>query len=137
MGRGKRNVFIVVIVALALVAQYMLSQQQPRSDDSLSGKVVRIVDGDSLYLEGYKQQIRLWAVDAPERDEPGYAAAREQLRQLAADRQLTCYIQDTDKYGRTVARCEDRTGRDVNRAMLQSGTAAEYCRFSNNFYGNC
>jgi len=33
-----------------------------------AGAVIRVVDGDSLYLEGVTAQIRLWGVDAPERD---------------------------------------------------------------------
>lgn len=103
----------------------------------LEGKTDRVVDGDSLYLRGHKKQIRLWAVDAPETNEAGYNAARSQLERIAASKHLRCYIKDIDKYGRTVARCEDETGKDLNRAMLASGTAQEYCRWSKNFYGYC
>ena len=39
-----------------------------------------VVDGDSLYLQGIKKQIRLWGVDAPERNEKGFKQATAALR---------------------------------------------------------
>lgn len=103
----------------------------------LSGRVTRVVDGDSLYLSTYDKQIRLWAVDAPERNESGYKEATNTLVKFAKNKTLNCELKDTDKYGRYVARCEDERGKDINQMMLKSGTTEEYCRFSNNFYGFC
>ena len=40
----------------------------PSVIDEVSGLVRYVVDGDSLYIEGYVPQIRLWGVDA--RDMP-------------------------------------------------------------------
>lgn len=142
------------LIAVALLALLVLVQRlDPQTDshsptrtqspskanvqEPLSGKVHRVVDGDSLYLRGHKKQIRLWAVDAPETSEAGYQRAKDQLKSLAMGQHLSCYVQDVDKYGRTVARCEDKSGRDINKAMLDSGKANEYCRFSKNFYGHC
>ena len=101
-----------------------------------------VVDGDSLYLRGLKKQIRLWGVDAPERDEVGYQQAKNALRDSAQGQSLQCVKKEFDKYGRIVARCFTRTEkeghwREINRAMIHGGTTKEYCRFSRGFYGHC
>ncbi len=120
-----------------LALQLLAAPEQPRADQPFSGQVRYVVDGDSLYLHGVKKQIRLWGINAPERNERGYKQATRQLRSLALRKQLSCYKQATDKYGRTVARCENSRGEDISRRMLESGKAREYCWFSKGFYGNC
>ncbi len=128
---------IVAVIAAFLALRLLAAPGQPRTDQTFSGEVRHVVDGDSLYLEGVESQIRLWGINAPERDEAGYQKATKQLRQLALRKYITCYQQDTDKYGRTVARCEAKGGEDISRKMLESGYAAEYCWFSKGFYGSC
>ena len=108
-----------------------------QNSDNFSGKVVRVVDGDSLYVDSRKKQIRLWAVDAPETNEAGYSEAKAMLRRFAMGRVVSCLIKDIDKYGRTVAQCSDENGKDINGALIESGVSNEYCRFSRNYYGNC
>lgn len=63
------------------------------------------MDGDSLYLATHAPQVRLWGVDAPERDEAGYQAATDTLEAIAGGAALSCLPIDRDRYGRTVARC--------------------------------
>ncbi len=126
---------ITLCGALALSVALSCSSSQ-----WIEGRCRAVVDGDSLYLEGYEPQIRLWGVDAPERNEPGYDRARQQLRTLAYQRQLQCKRVDTDRYGRTVARCFVDSGEqriDINGALVASGVAREYCYFTDNFYGTC
>jgi endonuclease YncB( thermonuclease family) len=117
-----------------------------------------VVDGDSLYLAGEKRQIRLWGVDAPERDEAGFDAARSVLKKLALNKRLQCWQQDIDRYGRIVARCwpvseksnsDDQSNAtqapdklldkslEINRLMIKSGSAIEYCFFTDGYYGFC
>ena len=130
----------------------------------LTAKCTQVVDGDSLYLQGFKSQVRLWGVDAPERNERGYAEAKSALTALAYGRTLHCERQEIDKYGRMVARCfvatdvgvqavapdvdvsdKDKqthdaapvTGPEINRQLIERGAASEYCWFSKGFYGHC
>jgi micrococcal nuclease len=100
----------------------------------ITSKVNYIVDGDSLYLHGYKPQIRLWGVDAPEKGERGFTKAKNQLKQYASSEELSCEKVDQDKYGRTVARCYLANGEEINRLMIDSGKAAEYKYFTKGFY---
>ncbi len=101
------------------------------------GRCRHVVDGDSLYIEGQKTQIRLWGVDAPEREEAGYQQAKDALKQLALNNEVHCATQDIDKYDRIVARCYLSGGEEINRALLEQGVAKEYCRFTENHYGFC
>ena len=59
------------------------------------------------------------------------------MSRLVAGERLTCGERDTDRYGRTVGQCFLSDGRDITAAMIGSGTATEYCRFSGNHYGTC
>lgn len=101
------------------------------------GKCRHVVDGDSLYIAGQDTQIRLWGVDAPERDESGYERAKQALVKLALNKNVYCATQDIDKYDRIVARCFLEDGKEINQALLASGVSQEYCRFTKNYYGFC
>ena len=102
-----------------------------------SGRCNRVVDGDSLYIKGQKTQIRLWGVDAPERDEAGYQKAKDALIRLALNKTVYCSTEDIDKYDRIIARCYDSNGKEINKTLLELGVSKEYCRFTKNHYGFC
>lgn len=99
------------------------------------GRVSRVVDGDTFYLEGLETRIRLWGVDAPERDEQGFDAATDELARLVGGETLSCEHVDIDAYERIVARCYFEGGADLSEAMIDSGTAEEYLRFTRGYYG--
>ena len=106
-------------------------------DTGFSGRVTRIVDGDTLWISGQSVRIRIWGLDAPETREQAGAAATAALDRLAAGKTLRCVQRDIDRYGRIVGQCWLPDGRDIAAAMIASGTATEYCRFSDNHYGTC
>jgi endonuclease YncB( thermonuclease family) len=96
-------------------------------------------DGDTLSIGG--NTIRLHGIDAPEsdqfctRDGRAWACGEEgtdQLRRLIRGGELRCDALDTDQYGRTLARCYLR-GLDINRAMVESGYAVAYRKYSTEF----
>lgn len=97
--------------------------------------VARVVDGDTFYLEGITTRIRLWGVDAPERSEEGFDEASEMLATLVAEQPLACEHVDIDPHERIVARCYFGDGRDLSEAMIRSGVADEYLRFTRGYYG--
>lgn len=129
-----------LIVVLALVVgvgalMHLKPVEKPhRAPDSVSGMVFRVVDGDSLYIGSHSPQIRLWGVDAPERSEQGFAEATKALSELVQGQHLRCTKIDQDRYSRTVARCFLSDGREINRVMIENGTAREYLKFSDGFY---
>ncbi len=73
--------------------------------DSLTGKVVKITDGDTLYVldANYKEhKIRLAGIDAPERKQAYGLASRKYLASTVAGQQVTVEYQKRDRYGRIV-----------------------------------
>jgi len=101
----------------------------------LIARAARIVDGDTLYLDGVTTRIRLWGVDAPERNEEGFDEATQTLAQLVDGETLSCEHVDTDPYKRIVARCYFNDGRDLSEQMIDSGAAAEFLRYTRGYYG--
>ena len=104
-----RGIVLSFLVFLALAA----------SAESLTGKVVKITDGDTLYVldANYKEhKIRLAGIDAPERKQAYGLASRKHLSSIVAAKQVTVEHQKRDRYGRIVGegvgrrcRCLPRT----------------------------
>ncbi len=131
------DLLTLVVIALGSVLAYAFLSRTPVNaleGRTVQGKVIRIVDGDSLYISGHRPQIRLWGVDAPERRQPGFDLATRQLVRLAKGKHIKCIVMDQDRYGRTVGRCILPDGRDLSRAMIESGTTREYKRFTKGYY---
>ncbi len=74
------TLFLLVCLSLAAFA------------DTLTGKVVKITDGDTLYVldANYKDhKIRLAGIDAPERKQAYGLASRKHLASIVAGKQVT------------------------------------------------
>jgi endonuclease YncB( thermonuclease family) len=106
-------------------------------DTNFTGRVTRVVDGDTFWIDAAEVRIRVWGLDAPEWDRPGGSAATAELSRLIAGQTLSCRQRDIDQYGRIVGQCFLPDGRDITAAMIASGTAREFCRFSGNHYRTC
>jgi endonuclease YncB( thermonuclease family) len=99
-----------------------------------------VTDGDGLRLKG--ERIRLWGIDAPELGQPCAregatldcgAFAKGLLSSLTSRGQVECEKVDTDRYGRTVARCFV-DGLDLGSMMVSAGWALDFERYSDGFY---
>ncbi len=61
----------------------------PALADTLTGKVVKITDGDTLYvLDAKEHKIRLAGIDAPERKQAYGLASRKHLASIVAGKQV-------------------------------------------------
>lgn len=106
----------------------------------LSGPV-SVTDGDSFSMT--ETRIRLFGIDAPERDQTcqreGKAwacgkAAADHLAGLTAGKTVRCIQQDRDRYGRIVARCNvERL--DLADLMVRSGLAVALPQFTEDYAG--
>ena len=98
----------------------------------LSGKVVKIADGDTLTIIDairVKHKIRLYGIDTPEYGQPYYQSAKNALSLLVANKSVGIDVKDTDTYGRTVG-VVYIDGRSVNLQMVKSGHAWWYKRYA-------
>ena len=97
----------------------------------ITGKVTKIIDGDTIYLKGYK--IRLSLTDTPEKGEKGFKDATYFTKKLCPIGSTITVDQDDkqkkDKYGRVLGKvfC---SGKILNAELLYNGYAnilAQYC----------
>jgi len=145
----RRPPFLIAILIVAIVAAIGSGVREwhsrpgappPRTGDVIAGRA-RVVDGDSLEVAGHR--IRLFGIDAPERDQDcrdsrgrGYACGREARAALAAaigNTNVSC-TPVGESYDRDVAVCTAQ-GRDLSETMIRSGHALELRRHSRGRYG--
>jgi len=99
-------------------------------DPPWTGTVVSIADGDTVtVLDSSRQQhqIRIAAIDAPERRAPFSRSARDGLAAMVQRRQVDVRPAATDRFGRTVAQLFV-DGRDVGLALIEAGLAWHFSR---------
>lgn len=98
----------------------------------ITGRVVRIADGDSLSLldrNNKQHAIRLYGIDAPERDQPHGRAAATALAALVANQRIGVAVIEEDDYGRLVGTAYV-DGNDINLAMVRAGHAWWYRHYA-------
>lgn len=96
--------------------------------DRLSGKVVHVLDGDTVEVRDANRRVhrvRLAGIDAPEIDQPHGTQARRALAKAVAGETLIVDWHKRDRYDRLVGKLLlDNT--DVNLALVRSGYAWWY-----------
>jgi endonuclease YncB( thermonuclease family) len=100
--------------------------------DSLDGKVVRILDGDTVeVLDARKRthRVRLAGIDAPESKQPFGAKAKRALSSRVGGKTLTVDWHKRDRYDRLVGKLMF-DGADVNLALVRAGYAWWYREYA-------
>jgi micrococcal nuclease len=120
---------LAALVAVALVVALVVAWQR-RDDEPAgrSGHVTHVVDGDTLDVG--RERVRVLGIDAPERDECGYAAASRAASALALGRVVRLEPDPTqasrDRFGRTLAYVRLPDGRDLGEVLLRRGHARTF-----------
>lgn len=131
---------MVASAVLGVTTHYLRDRPVPAgappraAPTGLAADAVRVVDGDSLELGG--QRVRLLGIDALElhqtcRDGSGAGIAcgqeaRAALAALVADGPLRCTEEGTDRFGRSLARCTNGRGEEINRTLVREGWALAF-----------
>ena len=91
---------------------------------------IRVVDGDTIRAEakGKEIKIRLVEIDAPEMNQPFGAQAKNFLKRLLNEKDVTLISQGEDRYGRTLGEIY-ANGESANALMIKSGFAWVYDRY--------
>jgi endonuclease YncB( thermonuclease family) len=100
----------------------------------ITDKVMKIVDGDTIYIKNYK--IRLSLTNTPEKNELGFNEAKSFTAKLCPLRSTITIDQDDkqpyDVYGRLVGKVTC-SGKVLNSELLENGHAnilTQYCKKS-------
>jgi len=113
------GVLPVVLTALVFhLWMSALSEAKP-----FRAPVLEVVDGDTVRVPGYT--VRLYGVDAPEKDQPFGSQATGCLAALVWGRVVEVHPRDRDRYGRLVAVLWV-DGQDVNAGLVAQGCAWAY-----------
>lgn len=131
MGHGikmKKSINTKLTIGLCRIVMLIIFSQ-PTYALSLTGKVVRISDGDTfVLLEDSKKQhrIRLSSIDAPERKGQAFGRkSKEYLSQLVVGRSVVIIYTNRDRYKRIIGKVLlDNT--DINLEMVRVGMAWHY-----------
>ena len=115
------------LVSLGLALMLSL----PAHADTLKGKIVAVLDGDSLVLQSgdsKRRNIRLSGIDAPEKGQPFADASREHLSTLALgkDAEADCYKRQRRRQICFV----EVDGKDLGLEQLNAGLAWWYTRYA-------
>lgn len=117
---------------LLLIIVFTLINPAAFAADSITGKVVRVADGDTItILTNAKEQvkIRFAGIDCPERAQPWGRNATEALKTVLTGEPVKVEVVDVDRYKRTVGRVYIK-GMNVNRHLVESGNCWVYPRYA-------
>jgi endonuclease YncB( thermonuclease family) len=105
---------------------------QPIPHFDLSGRVVRVADGDTVSVldsDNKQHKVRLFGIDTPERDQHHGKAAKKALAALVAGKTVGVVSVEKDSYGRTVGTLYLHDT-NINAAMVQGGHAWWYRHYA-------
>lgn len=117
----------------ALLICLFLFISLPGMAQSITGKVVRIIDGDTYDLltpEQTVMRIRMYGIDAPERSMPFYSKSKDYLASLCFSREVRMEMMTTDRNGRVVGKTFLPDGTEAGEQMILAGMAWHFTRYS-------
>jgi endonuclease YncB( thermonuclease family) len=124
----RKNDFNRVLVAIALTVLAPASHA-----DTLTGRVVRIADGDTLTLldaTNTQHKIRLAGIDSPEKGQAFGQVCKQSLSDLAHDRVVEVESSKRDRYGRVIGKVLVGD-QDANLEQIRRGCGWHYKKYQN------
>ena len=94
---------------------------------AVSGKVIRVSDGDTILIQSGSQKIRvrMYGIDAPELKQKYGEESKKYLEKRIMDKNVDIKVINQDQYGRKVGKVFYKN-KDINLEMLETGNAWFY-----------
>lgn len=122
-----------LIIFFSLVMLGCYAKNDAKSQSEVSGKVIKIVDGDTydILLDNLTtKRIRMEGIDAPERGMPFYKVSKDYLGSLCFGQVVRIEQTSTDRYGRTIAKTFSANGSELGLLMVEAGYAWHFKKYS-------
>ena len=118
------------LIAVGLVIALLLGTGFTQAE-VLEGRVVRVVDGNTLVVDhgGQRHRVRLSGIDTPERDQPWGDSATREMRRLVAGRDVSVDWYKKDRWGRLIGNVYVG-GEDAGLLLVERGMAWHYKRYA-------
>ena len=117
-----------ISLLLVLLISQCLSQA-----DTLTGRVVRVTDGDTIVVLGpgnTQHKIRLQGIDAPERKQAFGTKSKEHLSDSVAGKFVVVDYNKRDRYERILGKVL-LSDQDMNLEQIRAGLAWHYKKYQN------
>jgi endonuclease YncB( thermonuclease family) len=117
---------------LSLLVAVLLALAGKAAADTLSGRVVRVIDGDTVVLLGagnVQERIRLAGIDCPERGQDFGTKAKAALAGRVAGETVAVQWDKRDRYKRIVGKVMDEEG-DANLSLVRAGLCWWYRKYA-------
>ncbi|WP_087677341.1 thermonuclease family protein [Klebsiella pneumoniae] len=133
------KILLTIFIYLLTAFQSANAGGIPYTFRKIQGKVIRVLDGDTIEIKTLPAKIvvyevpirvRLINIDAPEKKQPFGRWSTSQLKTLVAGKQVTVSYSHKDRYGRIIGHVFTTNGTDASRFMVQSGAAWVYERYN-------
>lgn len=98
----------------------------------ISGKVVRVADGDTFTLLDKKNKqvrVRLYGIDCPENRQDFSQVAKKFTSDRVFEKVVKVEVQNRDRYGRVVGLVVLPDGKILNEELLKAGLAWHYTHY--------
>ncbi len=122
---NNRNWMLVLAALASLLLGLEAAHARPAAK-ALEGTVVRVTDGDSLWLEpsppGAPVELRLQDIDAPEICQAWGPEAKRALQDLVLNKSVSVRVSGRDTHGRTLGTLYLDT-LNINKTLVQDGHA--------------
>ncbi|MBI4404125.1 MAG: thermonuclease family protein [Deltaproteobacteria bacterium] len=103
----------------------------PAWGHSLSGRVVKVLDGDTIVVLDAvlnENKVRLLGIDAPEKKQAFGSASKTSLSELVFGKEVRVEYKKRDRYGRILGKVIYQ-GKDINLEQIRSGLAWHYKQY--------
>jgi endonuclease YncB( thermonuclease family) len=138
---GKAIALVLVLGLVLLLERYCSVAPEPFGPNA---QIVSI-DGDSLRA-GDGTEYRIFGIDAPELHQTCWElggkewqcgrAAKVALTKLIKAGDVACEVKNTDRYGRSVAKCSAKGVPDIGEALVRDGYAVDLGRKTGHAYAS-
>ena len=101
--------------------------------DLIKAKTTYVTDGDTFHvlIDGKKEKIRMFGIDAPESKQEWGLEAKESLNKLISNKEVLLDIKNKDMYGRLLA-VVFIGKQNINLEMIKTGNAWYYEYYDKN-----